>query len=51
MSFGKRQKICSALIAAVFLAAASNAHAKTAEELTVALDTIWVLLTASWCSS
>ncbi len=29
------------------LAVAPNAHAKTAEELTIALDTIWVLLTAS----
>jgi Amt family ammonium transporter len=47
MTFGKRQTYCSALIAAIFLAAASNAHAKTAEELTIALDTIWVLVTAS----
>ena len=29
------------------LGLASNAQAKTAEELTVALDTIWVVLTAS----
>jgi Amt family ammonium transporter len=34
-------------IVAAFLALPPNAHAKTAEELTVALDTIWVLLTAS----
>jgi Amt family ammonium transporter len=29
------------------VALASDAHAKTAEELTIALDTIWVVLTAS----
>ncbi len=47
MNFGKRQKYCSAIILAMCLAAASNAHAKTAEELTIAIDTIWVLVTAS----
>jgi Amt family ammonium transporter len=33
--------------ALAFLAFPPSAHAKTAEELTVAIDTIWVLLTAS----
>jgi Amt family ammonium transporter len=47
MEFGKRQTYCAALICTLGLAAASNAHAKTAEELTIALDTIWVLVTAS----
>ena len=47
MNLGKRQKYCSALMLVAFLAWASNAHAKTAEELTIALDTIWVVLTAS----
>jgi ammonium transporter, Amt family len=47
MEFGKRQKYCVVLISTIGLAAASNAHAKTAEELTIALDTIWVLVTAS----
>ena len=47
MNLGKRQKYCSALVLAASLVWASTAHAKTAEELTIALDTIWVVLTAS----
>ena len=47
MNLGNRQKYCSALMLVALLAGASNAHAKTAEELTIALDTIWVVLTAS----
>ena len=47
MNLGKRQTYCSALMLVAFLAWASTAHAKTAEELTIALDTIWVVLTAS----
>ncbi len=47
MNFRKRQVLSSAMLLAGGLALASNAHAKTAEELTVALDTIWVVLTAS----
>ncbi len=47
MNLGKRQTYCSALMLVALLAWASNAHAKTAEELTIALDTIWVVLTAS----
>jgi ammonium transporter, Amt family len=35
------------LLFLIALAVASNAQAKTAEELTIALDTIWVLVTAS----
>ncbi|MEO7273308.1 MAG: ammonium transporter [Vicinamibacterales bacterium] len=48
MNLRKRQIWSTACILVAGLALASNAHAaKTAEELTVALDTIWVLLTAS----
>ena len=47
MNLGKRQRYCSVLMLVALLAWASNAHAKTAEELTIALDTIWVVLTAS----
>src|SRR5262245_28423539 len=47
MNLGKRQKLCSALIFLTGVTLASNAHAKTAEDLTLALDTVWVLLTAS----
>jgi Amt family ammonium transporter len=47
MNLGKRQKCCSALLFLVCVTFASSAQAKTAEELTVALDTIWVLVTAS----
>jgi Amt family ammonium transporter len=43
----KRQKLSTALLLVAGLALASNAEAKTAEELTVALDTMWVVLTAS----
>jgi ammonium transporter, Amt family len=43
-----RRKYWLASIAALFcLGVVSNAEAKTAEELTVALDTIWVVLTAA----
>jgi len=47
MTLGRRQKCCAALMLIVGVAWASGAQAKTAEELTVALDTIWVVLTAS----
>jgi ammonium transporter, Amt family len=47
MNLGKRQKYCSALVFLMCVTMASDAHARTAEELTVALDTIWVLVTAS----
>ncbi len=47
MNLGKRQLYCSALTLVACFAWASTAHAKTAEELTIALDTIWVVLTAS----
>jgi Amt family ammonium transporter len=47
MNLGKRQTYCSALMFLVCMTLASSAHAKTAEELTVALDTVWVLITAS----
>jgi Amt family ammonium transporter len=47
MNLGKRQKYCSALVFLLCVTMASDAHARTAEELTVALDTIWVLVTAS----
>ncbi len=36
-----------ALLTLVLLGVSTNADAKTAEELTVAIDTIWVLITAS----
>jgi len=47
MNLGKRQKFGLVLMFLMCVTLASDAHAKTAEELTVALDTIWVLLTAS----
>ncbi len=47
MTRGRRQLLCAALVSAVCLAWTSSAEAKTPEELTIALDTIWVLLTAS----
>ena len=47
MTLGRRQKCCLALMTIAGFAWASDAQAKTAEELTVALDTIWVVLTAS----
>jgi Amt family ammonium transporter len=47
MNLRKRQLVSSACLLALGLCVATNAHAKTAEELTIALDTIWVLLTAS----
>jgi ammonium transporter, Amt family len=47
MKLGRRQMYCSALMAIACLGWAATAQAKTAEELTVALDTIWVLLTAT----
>ncbi len=47
MNLGKRQTYFVASMLVAFLALASNAHAKTAEELTIALDTIWVVLTGS----
>ena len=47
MTLGRRQKCCLALMTIACFAWASDAQAKTAEELTVALDTIWVVLTAS----
>jgi Amt family ammonium transporter len=42
-----RHKYGLACLLLSFLAVASNAEAKSAEELTIALDTIWVLITAS----
>ncbi len=47
MNLRKRQKYGLACMLLAGLTLAPNAHAKTAEELTIALDTIWVLLTAS----
>ncbi|HLG57197.1 MAG TPA: ammonium transporter [Vicinamibacterales bacterium] len=47
MKLGKRQKYCSALMLVAWFMLSDSAHAKTAEELTVAVDTIWVVLTAS----
>jgi Amt family ammonium transporter len=47
MNLRKRQVLCTAGILVGCLAMASNAHAKTAEELTVAVDTVWVLITAA----
>ena len=42
-----RSWLCSVLVVSVSLATKASAAAKTAEELTVALDTIWVVLTAA----
>src|SRR5215207_6381402 len=47
MTLGHRQKCCFAFMLLACLAWAPAAHAKTAEELTVALDTVWVVLTAA----
>ena len=47
MKLTTREMFRTASLAVAVFALASNAHAKTAEELTIALDTIWVLLTAS----
>ena len=47
MTRGRRQLLCTAMVSAVGLAWSSSAEAKTPEELTIALDTIWVLLTAT----
>jgi Amt family ammonium transporter len=42
-----RSWLCSVLVVSVSLATQSSAAAKTPEELTVALDTVWVVLTAA----
>ena len=47
MNLRKRQTFGLACMVVAGLGLASDAHAKTAEELTIALDTIWVVLTAS----
>jgi Amt family ammonium transporter len=47
MNRGHRKQLLTAILFLAFGTLASTAHAKSAEELTVALDTIWVLLTAS----
>jgi Amt family ammonium transporter len=47
MKLGSRQLYLSALMFLLCATLASDAHAKTAEELTVALDTVWVLVTAA----
>ncbi|MGE0392974.1 MAG: ammonium transporter [Vicinamibacterales bacterium] len=47
MTFGKRAKFWIPGLLVACLAFSSNAHAKTAEELTVAVDTIWVMVTAA----
>lgn len=47
MTLGKRAKYWVPSMLVACLAFSSNAHAKTAEELTVAIDTIWVVLTAA----
>jgi Amt family ammonium transporter len=47
MNFGRRQVFGSAVLFLAAMTWAADVHAKTAEELTVALDTIWVLVTAS----
>ena len=47
MKLTTREMFRTASLAVAVFALASNAHAKTAEELTIALDTIWVVLTAS----
>ena len=47
MRLNNRDMFRTASMVVAVLALASNAHAKTAEELTIALDTIWVVLTAS----
>jgi len=47
MTLGKRARYWVPSMLVACLAFSSNAHAKTAEELTVAIDTIWVVLTAA----
>ncbi len=47
MMLGKRAKLWIPSLLVAGLAFSSEAHAKTAEELTVALDTIWVVITAA----
>ena len=47
MTLGKRAKFLVPSMLLACLAFSSNAHAKTAEELTIALDTIWVLVTGA----
>jgi Amt family ammonium transporter len=47
MTLGKRAKFWIPSLLVAGLAFSSEAHAKTAEELTVALDTIWVIVTAA----
>jgi ammonium transporter, Amt family len=48
MRLGKRQWIWSAvMVAACLTLSSADAQAKTADELTIAIDTIWVVLTAS----
>ena len=42
-----RSWLCSVLVVSVSLATKASAAAKTPEELTIALDTIWVVLTAA----
>ncbi len=47
MTLGKRAKFWVPSMLVACLAFSSDAHAKTAEELTVALDTIWVMVAAA----
>lgn len=46
MTLGRRQTWCVALMLIAAVGWASVASAKTADELTIAVDTIWVLVTA-----
>lgn len=47
MNVSRGQLARGACLFALAIGLASDAHAKTAEELTIALDTIWVVLTGS----
>lgn len=47
MTLGKRARFWIPSMLVACLAFSSNAHAKTAEELTIAIDTIWVVLTGA----
>jgi hypothetical protein len=47
MTLSKRQAYGSAILLMIGIGWSANAHAKTADELTIALDTIWVVLTDS----
>src|SRR5262245_11971344 len=47
MTLGRRQKCCLALMTMACFSWGSDAHAKTADDLPVLLDTIWVVLSAS----